>query len=136
MKKHHPRAPSRSHVLSILFFSVKAYFQLVVACPCCLAAAQGLGMIYIHFICVSPITALNNRKTHLHTFLPSRSSSVRLFLSLTPSLGWLLYLPIDHRRPPKAKAPIFSLFFDGFYVCAPNKGTDSCKHKIATGRLE
>jgi hypothetical protein len=136
MKKHHPRAPSRLHVLSILFFSVKAYFQLVVVCPCCPAAAQGLHVIYIHFIFVLPFTAPNNRKTHLHTFLPSCSSSVRLFLLLMPSLGWLLYLPIDHRRPPKAKAPIFSLFFDGLYVCAPNKGTDNGKHKIATGRLE
>ena len=117
MKKHHPRAPSRSHVLSILFFSVEANFQLVVAYPSRSAAARGLGVIYILFIFVSPITAPNNRKTHLHTFLPSHSSSVRLFLLLTPSLVWLLYLPID-RRPPKAKAPIFSLFFDGVYMSA------------------
>jgi len=118
MKKHHPRAPSQSHVLTILFFGVEAYFQLVVACSCHSVAAQGLGVIYIHLIFVSPITAPNNRKTHLHTFLPSRSSSVRPFLSLTPSLGWLLYLSVDW-RPPKAKAPIFSLYFDGVYMSAP-----------------
>ena len=134
MKKHHPRAPSRSHVLSILFFSVEANFQLVVAYPSRSAAARGLGVIYILFIFVSPITAPNNRKTHLHTFLPNRSSSVGLFLSLTPSFGWLLYLPID-RRPPKAKAPIFSQFFDGVYVCTPNKGTDNGEHKTATGHF-
>jgi hypothetical protein len=51
-----------------------------------------------------------------------------------PSLGWLLYLPIDW-QPPKAKAPIFSLFFDGVCVCTPNKGTDNGEWETATGRL-
>ena len=134
MKKHHPRAPSRSHVLSILFFSFEANFQLVVVYPSRSVAARGLGVIYIHFIFVSQITAPNNRKTHLHTFLPSRSSSVRLFLLLMPSFGWLLYLPID-RQPTKAKTPIFSLFFDGVDVCTPNKGTDNGEHKTTTGHF-
>jgi len=134
MKKHHPPAPSRSHVLSILCFTVEANFQLVVAYPSRSAAARGLRVIYIHSIFVSPITTPNNRKTHLHTFLPSRSSSVGLFLLLMPSFGWLLYLPID-RRPPKAKTPIFSLFFFGVYVCTLNKGTNNGERKTATGHF-
>jgi hypothetical protein len=92
-----------------------------------LAAAEVLGVINIHLVFVSPIA--------IPTLIPNWPLQIcRLFLSPTPSLGWLLYLPID-RQPPKAKAPIFSLFFDGVYVCTPNKGTDNGECETATGRL-
>ena len=123
------------HMSSLYSFS--ALKPVLVGCcvPSLFSGCLRLFFISIHFIFVSPIAAPNDRAAHPQAFLTSLSSSVTsLSLPLMPSFCWLLYLPIN-RQPPKANASIFSLFFDGVYVCAPNKGTDNDKCKPATKQL-
>ena len=55
------------------------------------------------------------------TFRPGRVSSQTLFSPPTLSFGWLLCF-LTKQRPPKAKTPSPSLFFDGLCFDAPNKG--------------
>ncbi len=49
-----------------------------------------------------------------HMLRPGRVSSPTSLLLQTPILSWLLCIMIK-RRPPKAKAPSLSLFFDGLH---------------------
>ena len=91
-------------------------------------------MFHLNYFFVVLIAAPNDGTRPPHALNPSRASSLSPILPRTPTLGWLLYLPIDW-RPSKANALTFALFFDGVWVGIPNKGTDNGKSKSGIGRL-
>ncbi len=68
-----------------------------------------------------PPQTMGNRPPH--TFRPGLTSSPTHPLRSTLSSIWLLFIFIK-RRPPKAKAPPLSLFFDASYFASPSEQTN------------
>ena len=96
---------------------------------CCIISSisgqrLGHGVLYCILFFVAQFSGHNNGTTFSHAIPPPHTFSLASPLLLLPTIGWLLHCIIK-RRQTKAKAPSFSLFFDGACVDAPNKGTNS-----------
>ncbi len=102
---------------------------------CRSAAVQRQRCVYFfYFFAVLFATPKQLYGVPPHTFHCNCVSSIMIPSLLTPTFGWLLHLT-SKRRPPKAKTPSLSLFFNGSCFGAASKGTSRGDRKPATGHL-
>ncbi len=134
MVSHFPHASCLLHLPSILPSVTAACFWLVFVCvfsgrrllrPWCISC-------FLFFI--AQFDAPNDGTKSPQALPAQRASSPTPLLPWPPTPSWLLFAIIK-RQPPKARAPPFSLFFDGLLFGAPNEGTNSGESTTGTSSL-
>ncbi len=93
----------------------------------CWSAAVQRQRCFFLFFCRSICHPQTIIRRPPHTFHRDCVSSIMIPSLLTPMFGWLLCL--TKWRPPKAKTPSLSLFFEGSHFDAPSKGTSHGDHE-------
>ena len=123
MELRFPRTSRSSHIPSMLPSVAAASFWLVVALIIIGWRPFKAAVYFIYYIFLS----INSPPQTMGQCPPMRSSPSASLLyhplyRFRRLLGWLLVVVIDW-RPPKAKVPPSSLFFDKARVGAPINGT-------------
>ncbi len=109
-------------------------FLVAVVCKILNQQPSKANMHFFWYFVVDKFNCPNNGMASPHAPPPPLASTLASPLPLRQLLGWLSCWIIK-RQPPKAKATLVALFFDGVCVSAPNKGTCSHECKPASRRL-
>ncbi len=135
MEFRFPCASRSSHLLSILPFVAAASFWLVVALIIIdrQPFKAAVYFIFYIFLSINSPPQMMGRCPPMRS-LPSASPLYHPPYRFRRLSGWLLVVVIDW-RPPKAKAPPSSLFFDEARLGTPINGTGNGKSATNDRRL-